>query len=137
MGDTTTTKSTVEEKEFDVTEVVLSDDKRFTIPITFIDADNQKKTSNFVFKLPGVQEMIRVGVIESQLLADSKNISEVSQYIQNVAYFVATIKVCLVECPAWFNIDENDDLDFLEVLYDKYILVVERFREKRKIVLSK
>ena len=137
MGDTTTKESTTEEKEFDVTEIVLSDKKLFEIPITFIDVDDQKKTAKFVFKLPNIQDMIRIGIIETQLLEDSKNIAEVSQYILNVAYFVATLKVCLVECPAWFDIDENDDIDLLEVLYDKYTLVVERFREKRKIVVSK
>lgn len=137
MGNTTTQEAIKDDKEFDVTEIVLSDKKLFEIPITFIDVDDQKKIAKFVFKLPNVQDMIRVGIIESQLLEDSKNLAEVSQYILNVAYFIATVKVCLVECPAWFNIDDNDDLDLLEVLYDRYTLAVERFREKRKIVVSK
>ena len=134
MGDTTTQESTKEETEFDIEAMVLSDEKLFEIPLTYIDTDDQKKTSKCIFRLPNVQDMIRVGIIEAELLADSKKLEEVSAYISNIAFFVATIKVCLVEAPKWFDIDTNDDLDLLEVLYARYSSAVEKFRSKRKIV---
>ncbi len=136
MGDTTTQGSTTEETEFNIEAMVLSDEKLFEIPLTYVDTDDQKKTSKFVFRLPNVQDMIRIGVIESQLLSDSKKFDDVTPYILNIAYFVATIKVCLVESPSWFDIDKNDDIDLLEVLYVRYSSAVEKFRSKRKIVLA-
>jgi CMP-N-acetylneuraminic acid synthetase len=135
MTDTNTTGSVNEVINSEVLdEVIVSSDKQFTIPITSTVGD-ETKTDNFIFKVPSAIDIIQIGVIESNHLAAAINPKEIPMDFQNLSFIIASLKVCLVSSPAWFDINTTDDVELLEDLYAKHLLVVENFRKKNRRVL--
>lgn len=114
-------------------EAMVGKDKRFTFRIIYTDSFGQKEEGEFISRVPSVKDIIQIGIEESNLLIGTGNADAISIQITNMAFMMATLKICLVDYPSWFNLNDIDDLSLLEVVYTKHALVVDRFRNRCKI----
>jgi len=123
--------------QFNVDDIIVGKDKRFTFSVTYTDYDSQKYEGSFQSRVPSIGDIIQIGILESSYYSGVTNRATLSPEIQNIAFMKATLKVLLVNWPSWFKIEELDNLALLESIYVQHALVVESFRKNSKIEFNK
>ena len=122
--------------EFNVDDILVGKDRKFSFKTTYTNSFGEKVEGEFISHIPSISEAISIGIIESNQYAGATDRSAIPVDIQNLAFMKATLKVCLVNWPSWFKIEELDDVKLLEAVYVQHTLVTNSFREKSKIAFK-
>jgi hypothetical protein len=130
----------LEEPESDVdsfiADVVFADNNTFSFSLIY-ENSKVKYEGTFVCKVPSIHDMITIGKNTALEFQGVSQMAGIPTEIYNMAYHFATLKVVLVKYPDWFKLNELVDIRLLEVIYGKYIIAVERFRDETFIRPSK
>ena len=138
MNTTTTSSESPETQKSADFEVIIGDDRRYTIRLVYKTVAGQKLEGKFIFKIPTVGDILKIGIEEANMLSAAKDPRVVSARMQDVAYIVATLKVCLVNWPDWFSVEDITDmeLELLSAIYVRHAAIIDRYRERSSIIID-
>lgn len=137
MGDTyTSSEKDSKEQPSKKDDVIIGDDKRFVFYVIYKDPTGQKFKGKFVSRIPNVQDILKIGSFETEYFGKVQNIDAVPMAMQNFAFMISTLKVCLVDWPEWFDVDKIEDEEVLSAIYTNHALVVDRYKSRSSIEVT-
>lgn len=92
---------------------------------------NPEYIGTFVFHYPSLMEQMQIGVIKSRLLGGVP-VNSVDVLTDNIAHMTATLQVVTDSAPDWFKLEELDDYEVLDHVYEAYAQWRDSFRQANK-----
>lgn len=108
-------------------------DLKYGVPIDYTSDFGRQFKGTVVFKRPTLKDYMTIGGLKSELLrqAGVQNIRLVDPAILLMTEMVATLKSVVVKSPEWLvDIDNVEDVDLLNHVYDKFTEWEDSFRPK-------
>lgn len=109
--------------------------------IDYLGSDGRRMKGNFVSKKLAIRDIAALSVRKIQLNGGMHHDSStpghgVDATTDNWNNMIATIEICLVETPQWWNLDELVDPELLALVYEKVVdfenTFLERLRKKNQ-----
>lgn len=101
-----------------------------TVLISYESEEGNMYTGQVVFKRPTVMDVMRMGGIKSQILADAGvNAQLVDNMILQVASIVATLKVVVVSAPPWLDYNNLHEIEVMTHVFRQFEVWEDSFRK--------
>lgn len=104
------------------TKIMNSDSKKHDFTL-----DKNGFHGEFTFKYPSLMDKMRIGTTRAKFLSGLSS-DMVDVLTDNIAFMSATLMVVCIKAPKWFNLEDMDDYEVLESVYEGYKKWADTFR---------